>query len=142
MKVMAVLSLVLLAACASKPRHHEVVFVSPRHERWVVMELAALCTQFYPKETMFHLETTGRISQQFEREMRKKGYAFSNSNNNNEGKAATIMVDQLDQLDKLGKGTKATLYLKIIIDNTEFTRTINTQQARYLSSGAWTRVVR
>ena len=91
---------------------------------------------------MFHLKTNGRISQQFEREMRKRGYAFSNSNNNNEGKETTIMIDQLGQLDKLGKGTKATLYLKIIIDNIEFTRTINTQQARYLSSGAWTRVVR
>ena len=34
------------------------------------------------------------------------------------------------------------LYLKIIIDNTEFTRTINTQQARHLPSGAWTRVIR
>ena len=51
-------------------------------------------------------------------------------------KAISIVVNRLDKLDK------ATLYLKIIIDNTEFTRTINMQQARSLPSGTWARVVR
>ena len=135
MKGMAVLSLVLLAACTSKPRQHDVVTISPHHQRWVIMELAALCMQFYPRETMFHLKTTGQISQQFEREMRKRGYAFSNSNND-ERKVITIVVDQLD---KPGRTTE-TLYLKIIINNIEFTKMMSQQEV--LPSGAWTRVVR
>jgi hypothetical protein len=129
MKAMAVLfALMLLATCASKPHQYELVAINPHHEELLIKKLALFFDEFYPKDTVFNLKTTDRINQALEKEMRRRGYAFSNR----AGKETVIVVDQLDEDN---------LYLKIVIEKTEFTKIYTTKQERYASPSSWTRLV-
>ena len=129
MKILVPLLLILLIACATRSPQYDFMPDDPHQQQLVMKELIDLCTRYYPKKTVFQLKTTQSISRWFEVEMRKRGYAFSP----NRGKETFVVVDQFDT-DRL--------YLKIKIDDVEFTKRINTKNSGYASSDTWTKRVR
>jgi uncharacterized membrane protein len=122
-----IIFVIILVSCASKPKKTEFFSMENSHEQEFVIELISMIQSFYVVDTVFNFETNGRITQLLEAEMRKIGYAFSE----NDGMKMSIIMDMLDQEN---------IYIKIIIDQVEFTRTYKKQQDRYAASTSWTRL--